>query len=61
MNAAPPRGPLCQNRRVSANDPAERPRTNCPPVRRFGYRIAENRWEWSDEVARMHGVELPVG
>ena len=40
---------------MSDPDPAERPGTDWPRVGRFSYRIAENRWEWSDEVAQMHG------
>ncbi|MDT5224274.1 MAG: hypothetical protein QOG19_1681, partial [Mycobacterium sp.] len=28
-----------------------------PSVGRFRYLIREDRWEWSDEVARMHGYE----
>jgi PAS domain S-box-containing protein len=28
-----------------------------PPVGRFRYLAREERWEWSDEVARMHGYE----
>lgn len=28
-----------------------------PPVGKFRYLAREDRWEWSDEVARMHGYE----
>src|SRR5947209_12904400 len=31
-------------------------RTPCP-VGSFRYLVADDRWEWSDEVARMHGYE----
>jgi hypothetical protein len=40
---------------VTESEPADRPAADWPRVGRFGYLTREDRWEWSDEVARMHG------
>ena len=45
----------CDNRQVSGHGPAEG--SGWPKVGTFRFQSQENRWEWSDEVARMHGYE----
>lgn len=39
------------------NSAESSPSAKWPSVGRFAYSAAEDRWEWSDEVARMHGYE----
>jgi hypothetical protein len=46
---------LCQDFGVIASEPGDRPATDWQRVGRFSYLTREDRWEWSDEVARMHG------
>jgi ANTAR domain/PAS fold len=48
---------VCQNFGVTSSEPGDRPPTDWPRVGRVSYLTREDRWEWSDEVARMHGYE----
>ena len=48
--------PLCQNRDVTQELQVSRP-TEWARVGSFSFFTRENRWEWSSEVARMHGYE----
>jgi hypothetical protein len=42
---------------VTASEPGDRSPTDWPRAGRFSYLTREDRWEWSDEVARMHGYD----
>jgi PAS domain S-box-containing protein len=48
---------VCQNFGVTSSEPGDRAPTDWPRVGRFSYLTRDDRWEWSDEVARMHGYE----
>jgi PAS domain S-box-containing protein len=47
---------VCQNFEV-ADQGGPGPGSEWPRVGTFRFHARENRWEWSDEVARMHGYE----
>ncbi len=42
---------------MTSSEPGDRPATGWPRAGRFSFLIHEDRWEWSDEVAQIHGYE----
>lgn len=46
---------LCEDREVTEPGHQHRPESHWPSVGTFRYLAGENRWQWSDAVAKMYG------